>query len=131
MSRRLACTSLLVPEYEPALAFFTQVLRWQVLQDERLSDSQRWLVVAPGGAGDAGGALLLARAATPEQVALIGRQGGGRVWLFLHSTDFWGDYHHMRSQGVVFCEKPREEVYGTVVVFADLYGNQWDLIQRR
>ena len=129
MSRRLACTSLLVPEYEPALAFFTQVLRWQVLQDERLSDSQRWLVVAPGGAGDAGGALLLARAATPEQVALIGRQGGGRVWLFLHSEHFDDDIAHLRAHGVHFTETPRSEAYGRVVVFQDPWGNRWDLIE--
>ena len=129
MTQSIAAVTLLVRNYDEAIDFFTRSLRFVLLEDTSLGEGKRWVRV--GGDGPSGMALLLARAATPEQQAQIGCQGGGRVWLFLHSTDFWGDYHHMRSQGVVFCEKPREEIYGTVVVFADLYGNQWDLIQRR
>lgn len=129
MTRSLVYTSLLVPGYDEALAFFTQVLRWQVLQDLRLSAAKRWVVVSPGGADDRGGSLLLARASTPEQLALVGRQGGGRVWLFLHTHDLDADMAHMRAHGVHFTEAPRSESYGRVVVFLDPWGNRWDLIQ--
>lgn len=126
MARTLVHISLLVPAYDEALAFFTQVLRWHVLQDLPLSATKRWLVVAPGGAG---AALLLAQASTPEQVALIGRQGAGRVWLFLHTDDLDADMAHMRAHGVHFTETPRTEAYGRVVVFLDPWGNRWDLIE--
>jgi catechol 2,3-dioxygenase-like lactoylglutathione lyase family enzyme len=119
-------TSLLVPDYDEALAFFTQALRFQVRQDTALSPDKRWVVVAPSSSG---GALLLARAATPEQRTLIGRQGGGRVWLFLHTDDLDADMAHLRTHGVAFAEAPRTEAYGRVVVFTDPWGNRWDLIQ--
>jgi len=119
-------TSLLVPDYDEALAFFTQVLRFRVLEDTALSPDKRWVVVAPSSSG---GALLLARASTPEQRTLIGRQGGGRVWLFLHTDDLDAEMAHMRTHGVAFAEAPRTEAYGRVVVFTDPWGNRWDLIQ--
>ncbi len=126
MVRCLAYTSLLVPDYDEAIAFFTRVLRWRLLQDTALSDTKRWVLVSPG---DRGGALLLARASTPQQVALIGAQGGGRVWLFLHTDDLDGDIAHLSAQGVRFTESPRSEPYGRVVVFLDPWGNRWDLIE--
>lgn len=127
-ARSLSLASLLVRDYDEAIAFFTQALRWHLREDSDRGGGKRWVVVAP----DADGAgLLLARAATPEQQAQVGNQCGGRVFLFLHTYDFWGDYAHMREHGVQFAELPREEDYGTVVVFLDLYGNKWDLLQRK
>jgi predicted enzyme related to lactoylglutathione lyase len=126
MPRSLALTSLLVPDYDEALAFFTQALRFEVLEDRALAPGKRWVVVAPSSSG---GALLLARASTPEQRALIGHQGGGRVWLFLHTDDLDADRAHMRAHGVVFAEEPRSEPYGRVLVFTDPWGNRWDLMQ--
>ena len=129
MARSLVYTSFLVPDCEEALVFFTQVLRWRVREDVRLSDSKRWLVVAPGEDEGGGGALLLARASTPEQRSLIGRQGGGRVGWFLHTDQFETDRAHMLAHGVRFAEAPRQEAYGRVAVFLDPWGNRWDLIQ--
>lgn len=123
---RLAYTMLLVDEYDPALEFFQSTLRFVVLQDEPLGGGKRWVVIAPS---HDGGALLLARATTPEQVSMIGRQGGGRVWLFLHTDDFERDYQRLQAHGVQFEEAPRDEAYGRVVVFVDPWGNRWDLIQ--
>jgi catechol 2,3-dioxygenase-like lactoylglutathione lyase family enzyme len=126
MPRTLACTSFLVPDYDEAIAFFTQALRFDLLEDTPLAPGKRWVRVAPG---PAGGTLLLARAATPQQQALIGQQGGGRVWLFLQTDAFEADVAHMRAHGVQFMETPRSEPYGRVVVFADPWGNRWDLIE--
>jgi len=126
MTQSLAAMALLVPDYDEAIAFFTTVLRWTLLEDTPLSPDKRWVRVAPSGGG---GTLLLARAATEAQQAAVGRQGGGRVFLFLHTEDFEGDYQHLLSHGVRFMEQPRHEVYGTVVVFLDPWGNRWDLIQ--
>lgn len=127
MPHTLAMLSLLVREYDEALAFFTTALRFQVLEDAPVSAEKRWVVIAPE--GNTGAALLLARAANAEQRACIGNQTGGRVFLFLHTADFWSDYEHMRAHGVRFTAAPRAEAYGTVAVFEDLYGNKWDLIQ--
>ena len=127
MPRSLVHTSLLVPDYDEAVHFFTRVLRFQVLQDTPLSPTKRWVVVAPSAAP--GGALLLAKASTPEQQALIGRQGGGRVWLFLNTDDFARDHAAMSAAGVRFLEAPRHEAYGWVAVFEDCCGNRWDLIE--
>jgi catechol 2,3-dioxygenase-like lactoylglutathione lyase family enzyme len=103
-----------------------------VLEDTPLSATKRWVLVAPPGAPAAtGAALLLARAATPEQAAAVGRQGGGRVFLFLHTDDFRRDHEAYGARGVAFVEAPREEPHGTVAVFEDLYGNRWELVQRR
>ena len=126
MPARLAYTTLLVDEYDPALEFFQSVLGFVVLQDEALGGGKRWVVVAPS---PKGGALLIAKATTPDQVAMIGKQGGGRVWLFLHTDDFEGDYQRLQGHGVRFEEAPRDEAYGRVAVFIDPWGNRWDLIQ--
>lgn len=100
-----------------------------MLEDTEQSETKRWVLVAPPGATEAG--LLLARARGAEQEAAVGKQGGGRVVFFLRTDDFWRDYHRYRDAGVDFIEAPREEPYGTVVVFEDLYGNRWDLVQHR
>jgi len=123
----LTSVTLLVREYEEAIAFFTDALRFSVVEDTPLGGGKRWVVVAPP--ESTGASLLLARAVTPEQVSHIGSQAGGRVFLFLHTTDFWNTYEHMRSCGVRFTEQPRHEPYGLVVVFLDLYDNKWDLVQ--
>ena len=120
--------SFLVRDYDEASLFFTQVLGFSVIEDRQLHADKRWLVVGPS--DQFGAKLLLAKATTPEQIAQIGRQSAGRVFLFLETDDFWGTYHHLASHSVRFAEKPREEEYGTVVVFLDLYGNKWDLIGR-
>jgi len=118
-----------VRDYDEAIAFFTGRLRFTLVEDTPVGARKRWVVVAPPGTG--GTALLLARAAKPEQESRIGDQTGGRVFLFLHTDDFWRDYHELRSRGVTFVEEPRREAYGTVAVFLDLYGNRWDLLQRQ
>lgn len=127
MKRSLHQVSLLVRDYDEAIAYYTTVLGFILLKDEDLGGGKRWVSIAPS--NDAGIGLLLARAATPEQAACVGNQTGGRVFLFLHTDDFWRDYRAMQSHGVEFVEQPREEPYGTVVVFRDLYGNKWDLVQ--
>jgi len=123
----IASVSLLVRDYDEAIAFFTGCLRFEVAEDVPVGGGKRWIVVRPPGGGTA---LVLARAATPEQAARIGDQTGGRVFLFLRTDDFWRDYHDLRSRGVRFAEEPRDELYGTVAVFLDLYGNRWDLVQQ-
>jgi catechol 2,3-dioxygenase-like lactoylglutathione lyase family enzyme len=126
MSQMIGHVTLLVRDYDEAIAFFTERLQFVLIEDTRLTDGKRWVLVAPPGGGTA---LLLARAATPEQESRVGDQTGGRVFLFLHTDDFWRDYHEMKSRGVIFAEEPRREAYGTVAVFYDLCGNRWDLIQ--
>jgi lactoylglutathione lyase len=128
MPQQIAHVALLVKDYDEAIAYYTGRLGFQLVEDAPLGGGKRWVVVSPP--GDAGTSLLLARAATPEQESRVGNQTGGRVFLFLHTDDFWRDYHALREQGVRFVEQPREEEYGTVVVFEDLYGNRWDLVQR-
>ncbi|WP_420124869.1 VOC family protein [Longimicrobium sp.] len=123
----LAHVALLVRDYDEAIAFFTQTLRFRLVEDTRINDEKRWVLVAPPGTTET--ALLLARAATPRQAAQIGDQAGGRVFLFLRTDDFRRDYDEMRARGVRFVEEPRHEAYGTVAVFLDLYGNRWDLLQ--
>ncbi len=126
--QQLAHVTLVVRDYEEAIHFYTQQLGFQLVADTPLGDGKRWLLVAPPGSVG-GSALLLARADGPEQLRYVGNQTGGRVFLFLTTDDFWRDYHRMVAQGVQFQEAPREEVYATVAVFADLYGNLWDLLQ--
>ncbi|MGY4000753.1 VOC family protein [Aeromonas sanarellii] len=132
MAQHIGALTLLVADYDQAITFFTRGLGFELLEDTPLKEpgkpGKRWVRVAPGGA--CGSALLLAQAASEEQRAAIGRQGGGRVFLFLETDDFWGDYERMREYGVHFCEEPRYEPYGTVVVFEDISGNRWDLLQR-
>ena len=122
MPQTIAHLTFLVRDYDEALAFFTKKLGFQLLEDTPLPGNKRWLLVAPSDSN--GAALLLAQAATPEQSRAIGNQTGGRVFLFLHTDDFWRDYHVYQSRGVRFLETPREESYGTVAVFEDLYGNK-------
>ena len=123
----LVSTALLVHDYDEAIAFFTGALGMQLLEDQPREKGKRWVRV--GWPGDEGAALLLARAATPEQAAQVGKQSGGRVAYFVHTDDFQRDYDRFRAAGVVFEESPRREDYGTVAVFRDLYGNRWDLIE--
>lgn len=123
----LGSVALLVRDYDEAKGWFAEVLGFEVVEDTPLGDGKRWVLMAPPGSAET--RLLLARAATPEEAARIGDQAGGRVFLFLHTADFWADFHAMRGRGVAFREAPRREAYGTVAVFEDLYGNLWDLIQ--
>ena len=127
MVQSLTLISFLVRDYDEAIAFFTEALHFELLEDTPLGDGKRWVRVAPP--GSRGASLLLARAATPEQLSQVGNQAGGRVFLFLETSDFWKDYRAMQSHGVRFAEQPRQEPYGWVVVFFDLYGNKWDLVQ--
>jgi catechol 2,3-dioxygenase-like lactoylglutathione lyase family enzyme len=124
----LALTSVLVREYDEAIAFYVGVLGFSLVEDSPVAaQNKRWVVVAPPGAGES--RLLLARAASADQEARIGNQTGGRVFLFLHTDDFWRDFELYTSRGVSFVRQPAQEPYGTVAVFRDLYGNLWDLIQ--
>jgi catechol 2,3-dioxygenase-like lactoylglutathione lyase family enzyme len=127
VSKSIACVTLVVRDYEEAIAYFTGLLGFVLAEDEPVAGGKRWVRVAPP--SNRGASLLLARAATAEQLARVGDQTGGRVALFLHTDDFWADYRAMQSRGVRFTEQPREEPYGTVAVFLDLYGNRWDLVQ--
>jgi catechol 2,3-dioxygenase-like lactoylglutathione lyase family enzyme len=125
---QLAHVTFVVRDYDEAIDWFTRKLGFRLIEDTALSAEKRWVRVAPAGAP--GAELLLAKAATPEQASRIGNQTGGRVFLFLHTADFRGDYEAMNARGVRFLEAPRRETYGTVVVFEDLYGNRWDLVER-
>lgn len=125
--RAIALVTVLVRDYDEAIAWFTDVLGFERREDTPLGGGKRWVVVAP--AGGSGAALLLARAASDDQRARIGDQTGGRVFLFLHTDDFTRDLERLRSHGVRIVEGPRREPYGTVAVFLDLYGNRWDLIE--
>src|SRR5262252_2903801 len=126
-SQTLVLTSVLVREYDEAIAFYVGALGFSLVEDSVVAaQNKRWVVVAPP--GSAGSGLLLARAATPEQESRIGNQTGGRVFLFLHTDDFWRDFRSYTAKGVSFVRPPAEEPHGTVAVFRDLYGNLWDLI---
>jgi catechol 2,3-dioxygenase-like lactoylglutathione lyase family enzyme len=129
MAQTLGHIALVVRNYDEAIAFFTHALGFRLVEDTDLGGGKRWVLVAP--ANSQGTNLLLAQAATPEQASRIGNQTGGQVFLFLHTDDFWRDYRAITAQGVKFVREPREEPYGTVAVFEDLYGNLWDLIQRK
>lgn len=128
MNQSLALISYLVRDYDEAIEFFTKVLQFDLIEDTPQA-GKRWVVVRPRGGN--GASLLLAQASTPEQESAIGNQTGGRVFLFLYTDDFRRDYQRMKASGVKFLETPREEPYGTVAVFSDLYGNKWDLLQPR
>jgi catechol 2,3-dioxygenase-like lactoylglutathione lyase family enzyme len=126
---RIAHVAIVVREYDEAIAWFTRKLGFRLVEDTKLSDSKRWVLVAPP--GDDATSLLLARAASPRQESSIGNQTGGRVGFFLQTDDFHRDHRAFLARGVEFTEPPREEEYGTVAVFMDLCGNKWDLIQYR
>lgn len=128
MKQSIVHIALVVHDYDEAIAFYTQKLHFTLVEDTyQPEQDKRWVVVAPP--GSAGTTLLLARATTPEQTAVIGQQTGGRVFLFLNTDDFWRDYHDMVAAGVHFVREPKEAPYGTVAVFEDLYGNLWDLLE--
>ncbi len=128
MNQSIVHVALVVRDYDEAIAFFTERLHFTLVEDTyQPEQDKRWVVVAPP--GSTGTTLLLARAATPEQEAYIGKQSGGRVFLFLNSSDFWRDYHDMVAKGITFVREPKTESYGTVAVFEDLYGNLWDLLE--
>jgi len=130
MNQSLGIVSIVVRDYEEALAFFVGKLGFTLVEDRPVPEqAKRWVVVSPPGAG--GARLLLARASTPEQESRIGNQTGGRVFLFLYTDDFRRDYEAYRSRGVVFVRDPQDQQYGTVAVFRDLYGNLWDLVEPR
>jgi catechol 2,3-dioxygenase-like lactoylglutathione lyase family enzyme len=132
MRQSLGLVSLVVRDYDEAIEFFVHTLGFRLVEDVPVPEQgKRWVVVAPPGAAKdrAECQLLLARAATPEQEARIGSQTGGRVFLFLYTDDFWRDYEAYQAKGVEFVREPKEEPYGTVAVFLDLYGNMWDLLQ--
>jgi catechol 2,3-dioxygenase-like lactoylglutathione lyase family enzyme len=126
MLRRIANVSVVVRDYDEAIAYYTGALRFTLVEDTPMGGGKRFVRVAPGNEEMC---LLLARAANAEQESRIGNQTGGRVFLFLHSDDFDRDYAHMQAHGVRFIEQPRNETYGKVVVFEDLYGNRWDLVE--
>ncbi len=127
MKQHLAHIALVVRDYDEAIEFYTQKLKFRLIEDTRLSETKRWVLVAPSGAEET--CLLLAKAADTEQAQAIGNQTGGRVGFFLFTDDFWRDYEQMQREGIHFVRAPKEETYGTVAVFADLYGNLWDLLQ--
>ncbi|MBC8154522.1 MAG: VOC family protein [Bacteroidetes bacterium] len=126
-TRRIAHIALVVDDYDDAIQFYTEKLDFVLVEDTALNATKRWVLVAPA-AGE-GCCLLLAKADGADQQSRVGNQAGGRVFLFLHTDDFWRDYERMRTNDVRFVREPVEEPYGTVAVFEDLYGNQWDLIQ--
>jgi len=128
MTQHLANIALIVADYDEAIAWYTQVLGFTLLQDIDMGDGKRWVRVAPPGS-NGGTALLLAQAGTEAQRTRIGDQVGGRVGFFLHTDDFARDHAAMTERGVRFAEEPRHEPYGTVAVFVDLYGNRWDLVE--
>lgn len=127
MNQRIAHLALVVKDYDEAIAFYTQKLGFELLEDTPLSETKRWVIVKPKGEGEC--SLLLAQAANDAQLQSVGNQTGGRVFLFMNTDDFWRDYHNLLAKEVVFVRPPSEEVYGIVAVFQDLYGNLWDLIQ--
>ncbi len=127
MTQQIDAIALLVRDYDEAITYYTRVLGFDLIEDTPLEGGKRWVRVAPS--GGRGTTLLLACAVGDAQTARVGDQTGGRVFLFLHTDDFWRDYAAMRSRGVQFAEEPRRETYGTVAVFVDLYGNRWDLLE--
>ena len=130
MQQSIGQVALVVREYDEALDFYVGRLGFTVVEDTYIPEQdKRWVVVAPPGTSES--RLLLAQAVGEEQVARIGNQTGGRVFLFLYTDDFWRDFHAYKAKGIVFVREPKEESYGTVAVFQDLYGNLWDLLQRK
>ncbi|MFL6467630.1 MAG: VOC family protein [Pyrinomonadaceae bacterium] len=128
MRQSIVHIALVVRDYDEAIEFYTKKLKFELIEDSyQPEQDKRWVVVSPLGSN--GTTLLLARASKPEQEAFIGNQAGGRVFLFLNTDDFWRDYNEMIANGIRFIREPKEQDYGTVAVFEDLYGNRWDLLQ--
>ncbi|MES1225769.1 MAG: VOC family protein [Bacteroidota bacterium] len=126
MKQTIAHVALIVHDYDEAIQFYTTKLNFILVEDTKLSDTKRWVLIAP--TGNTGTQILLARADQEEQKKAVGNQSGGRVFLFLHTDDFYRDYHDLKEKGVEFVREPVHEAYGIVAVFKDLYGNLWDLI---
>jgi catechol 2,3-dioxygenase-like lactoylglutathione lyase family enzyme len=128
MNQWIGQITVVVRDYDEAIRFYVDTLGFGLIEDSYVPEQKkRWVVVAPRGENST--RLLLARAVTEEQVSRIGNQTGGRVFLFLYTDDFWRDYRSYKAKGVVFVREPKEETYGTVAVFKDLYGNLWDLVE--
>jgi len=127
MKQSIARIALVVRDYDEAIEFYTKKLDFSLIEDTKLDENKRWVVVAPPGSNEC--SLLLAKAANDEQLKSIGNQTGGRVFLFLFTDDFWRDYSKMKDRSINFVRPPAEHEYGTVAVFEDLYGNLWDLLQ--
>ena len=128
MKQYLAHIALVVRDYDEAIQFYTNKLNFTLIEDTVLTETKRWVLIAPP--GSSGCYLLLAKAANEEQLSRVGNQTGGRVFLFLHTDDFNRDYRVYKDKGVLFVREPAKESYGTVAVFKDLYGNLWDLIEK-
>ncbi|MBL4908044.1 MAG: VOC family protein [Sneathiella sp.] len=127
MNRKIAALSVLVPDYDQAISYYVDILGFKLISDTPLSESKRWVLVSPG---DEGGChMLLAKADTEQQRLAVGQQTGDRVFAFLHTDDFDRDYNSFKEKDVTFLEEPRDEVYGKVAVFRDMFGNKWDLIE--
>ena|ERR1700741_2282688 len=129
MQQSIIHISLVVADYDEAIKFYTKKLNFTLLEDTVLSETKRWVLIAPPGSD--GCQLLLAKAANDEQQSRIGNQTGSRVFLFLQTDDLERDYNHMKEKGVKFIREPEEQKWGTVAVFEDLYGNLWDLIEKK
>ncbi|OQR83071.1 Glyoxalase/bleomycin resistance protein/dioxygenase [Achlya hypogyna] len=127
----LGLVSVVVADYDAAIDFYVNKVGFHLVCDERQSATKRWVVVNPTSATATAGGLLLAQAVGAPQEAAVGNQSGGRVWLFLNTTNFHEQYERMKANGVTFCEEPRHEEYGWVVVWKDLYGNKWDLLEKK
>jgi len=127
MKQQIHQFALLIDDYDEAIKYYTQKLNFDLLEDTTLNPSKRWVRIAPKGSSETG--ILLAKASNKAQQKQVGMQAGGRVFLFLYTDDFWRDYNSYKAKGVHFTEEPREESFGTVIVFEDLYGNKWDLIE--
>jgi catechol 2,3-dioxygenase-like lactoylglutathione lyase family enzyme len=127
MQQSLVHIALVVDDYDKAIDFYTRKLKFKLTEDTYLSDTKRWVLVTPQ--GSTGSSILLAKAANEAQISRIGNQTGGRVFLFLHTDDFDRDYQNLLENQIKIINGPREEIYGRVVVFEDLYGNLWDLIE--
>jgi catechol 2,3-dioxygenase-like lactoylglutathione lyase family enzyme len=127
MNQHIAHIALVVANYDEAIKFYTEKLNFTLIEDTKLNETKRWVMVKPKGDGQC--CLLLAQAATEEQKSRVGNQTGGRVFLFLYTDDFWRDYNNMLEQKINFVRPPVKEAYGTVAVFEDIYGNLWDLIE--
>lgn len=129
MARKIGAVSLLVKDYDEAIDFYVNKAGFNLVEDTPMTETKRWVVIEPN--GNSGTQIILAKATSEEEIKCVGNQCGGRVWLFLHTDDFHRDFAAMTANGVKFLETPREEVYATVAVFQDLYGNKWDLLERK
>ena len=127
MNQKLAHIAIVVNDYDEAIKFYTEKLHFLLIEDSKLSETKRWVLISPPGSGECN--LLLAKAANKEQKSRVGNQTGGRVFLFLHTDNFKRDYQNLQQEGIKIVREPVIESYGTVAVFEDLYGNLWDLIE--